>query len=123
MKTRDDIIADMARAIYEIHPYSEYGDRLYDTWDELLRVAEGIETTDNYYSPEEIEIAKNTIILVNKKVEAALDALLDSLPSGLYIGQDVCGKDLKGEDVIINQVIIDERAKNYAILLAMRKGD
>lgn len=54
-----------------------------------------------------------------KSAEAALNALIAELPPGLSLEQSLCGKDFRGDDVIVNQLIIDERAEHYKQFLAM----
>lgn len=51
---------------------------------------------------------------------AALDALIGILPTGLYIGYDTCGKDFKGEEVILNPTYVDERAELYTQVLLLK---
>ncbi len=84
MKTRDDIITDMAIPIHEGNCCT--------SWEQAL-----------------------------KSAEAALDALLDSLPTGYVLEEKTCGKTLKGEDVILDSVIYDDRAEYYQQLLNMKK--
>lgn len=53
--------------------------------------------------------------------KAALQALLENLPSGFVLEEETCGKDLNGNEIILAQEIIDNRALYYKQLLAMRR--
>lgn len=53
--------------------------------------------------------------------EAALDALIALLPTGYTLEEETCGKTLKGEDVIIDSVIYDDRAEIYKQLLSLKR--
>lgn len=47
------------------------------------------------------------------EARAMLQALQDALPSGLTLEEELCGKDLKGEDTILGGEIYDDRAELY----------
>lgn len=107
MLNRKEIIEAIARAIYSAeHQQIKERNGRNNAW------------VDSFtYDDENHEFRR---MQLREKAEAALDAFLSVLPTGYTLEEKTCGKTLKGEDVIIDSVIYDDRAEIYKQLLALR---